>query len=60
MVSAACLSSEESSLELSRARLVYGDDDRQEVYRVAKEPSLYQAARAVAAVIPRSRLRYTR
>ncbi len=54
----ACTAPEEPLPIAARAPLVYGEDDRQEVSRAADDPALYESARAVAAVIPRSRVRH--
>jgi hypothetical protein len=57
-LAAACADSPETSSVVSRhAPLVYGEDDRREVFQAAAAPPLDEAARAVAAVIPRSNLR---
>jgi hypothetical protein len=53
----ACTSAEESPAACAHAPLVYGDDDRYEVSGPSVDPVLHEAARAVAAVIPRSRVR---
>ena len=54
---AACTAPVESSAVAAHARLVYGDDDRYEVGGPGVDSDLYEAARAVAAIIPRSRVR---
>ncbi len=51
----ACSSAREQLVEGKHAQVVYGDDDRVEVYR--SDAALRAAARSVAAVIPRELLR---
>jgi hypothetical protein len=53
----ACTAPVDSSTGAAHAELVYGDDDRYEVSDPGVDDGLYEAARAVAAVIPRSRVR---
>jgi hypothetical protein len=52
---AACTSLGDEALAARGAPLIYGEDDRREVFEAA---AVYDAARAVAAVLPRSRIRY--
>ena len=53
----ACASPGESPPRARSATLIYGDDDRNEVGSPAVDDELFATARAVAAVIPRGRVR---